>query len=330
MKEEDIRKRETFNQYLKLVEKDVEKFFDFNALVDIKCPACGKDDFIYEFEKLRFKFVSCKNCSTLFVNPRPSFETLKEFYLNSPSTSFWVNKFFKPVADVRRKEIFKPRAEYISKIINNNEQEWIIGDIGAGFGLFLEELRKIQPDNRYIAIEPSVEMANICNTKELEVISKCLEEIGNDIDLEFNLLTAFELFEHLFDPESFLRDACSLLKQGGYLFVTTLNSKGFDILLHWERSKGIAPPQHLNFFNPASIKYLLPKLNLEIVEITTPGKLDWDIVDGMITNENMECGRFWNLLAKEGSDKCKTELQEWISRNNLSSHMSILMRKSSS
>jgi SAM-dependent methyltransferase len=328
MKEEEIRKRDVFNKYLELVEKDVKDFFEFNSFIETNCPACGSSDFLFEFEKLSFKYVSCKKCSTLFANPRPPFKVLNEFYSTSTSTNFWVNEFFKPVAEMRRKKVFKPRAEYISKVIDKNKL-LVIGDIGAGFGLFIEELRKILPDNHYIAIEPSGEMADICIEKGLETKCICLEDI-NDLERDFDLLTAFELSEHLFQPVSFYRKAYSLLKPEGYLFLTTLNGKGFDIMLLREKSKSIAPPQHLNFFNPTSIKYLLERIGFEIVEISTPGMLDWDIVEGMIKNEGIKQGKFWDLLAKEGSEMCKKELQNWIAKNNLSSHMRILAKKSAS
>ena len=317
MKEDEIRKRGVFSKYLELVGKDVKDFFDFNSFVETNCPACRSFDFLFEFEKLGFRYVSCRKCYTLFVNPRPPFEVLKKFYSDSYSTNFWINNFFKPVADVRREKLFKPRAEYISKIIEK-DKELVIGDIGAGFGLF--------PDNHYVAIEPSAEMSDMCIEKGLETKCMCLE----DIDISkagFDLLAAFELTEHLYEPESFFKSAYTLLNPGGWLFLTTLNGQGFDIMLLGDESKSVAPPHHLNLLNPTSIKYLLEGIGFEIVEVSTPGMLDWDIVEGMIKNEGVRQGRFWEMLAKEGSGKCKMELQKWISENSLSSHMRVIARK---
>lgn len=323
MKEEDIRKRSVFNKYLELVKKDVKEFFDSKLFIEINCPACGSSNFNLEFEKLGFKYVSCNNCSTLFTNPRPSFEIIKKFYSDSPSTNFWINEFFRPVMEARREKIFKPRAKDVNKLFKGHQ---VIGDIGAGFGLFLEELRKISPDNQYIVIEPSLEMADICNDKGFEVKYKCIEDI-DDMDNMFDILTLFELTEHLVDPLLFFKKVCSLLKPGGILYLTTLNGKGFDILLLWEKSKSIAPPQHLNFFNPYSLNLLLERSGFEIIETTTPGKLDWNIVEGMIKEEDIKLDRFWNLLAAEDDKNIKKEFQDWISKNNLSSHMRVLARK---
>ena len=325
MKENDIRKREVMDKYCALVEKDSGIFFKTSEFVSVQCPACGCKDHSLEFKKSKFSYVSCMKCATLFANPRPKYEALREFYSASESASFWINDFFKPVANARREKIFRPRAEYASRILDGDKRR-IIGDIGAGFGLFLNELRRIMPDNRYIAIEPSVEMSGICHEQGLDVRGVTLEDIDEDAD-SFDLLTAFELMEHLFDPFSFSKKVYSLLRPKGYFFLTTLNGKGFDILLLWEKSRNIMPPHHLNFFNTKSIRILLEEAGFKIVELSTPGRLDWDIVEGMIRNEGLELGRFWDRLAYEGSDDCKKGLQDWISKSNLSSHMSVLARK---
>lgn len=324
MKEEDIRKRDTLKMYLRLVSEDVDRFFDVDDFVSVRCPACGSRSSRPQIRKSCFTYASCLKCGTLFANPRPPFRMLDDFYSNSSSTSYWVNEFFKPVAEARREKIFKPRAEHISGLLRRKKGN-VIGDIGAGFGLFLEEMRKIIPDNRYIAIEPSVEMAAICKGKSLEVKDKCLEDM-RCCDVKFDLLTAFELVEHLYDPRLFLKKAYDILKPGGYFYMTTLNGEGFDIILLWENSKSVTPPHHLNFFTVTSIRRLLSDIGFKVLEVSTPGKLDWDIVEGAI-KDGCKVGRFWELVSKVASDACKERFQEWISDNNLSSHMRVIARK---
>jgi len=247
------------------------------------------------------------------------------FYTDSPSTHFWVNDFFKPVAEIRREKIFRPRVDFITKRFGDQSLD-AIGDIGAGFGLFLEELKKVWPAKRLVAIEPSTEMAAICSGKGLEVIPKAVEDVIEGKQ-SFDLLTAFELFEHLHEPGRFLKTALELLKPGGYLLLTTLSGHGFDIQTLWERSKSVQPPHHLNFFNPGSMELLLRRCGYEVIEISTPGKLDWDIVEGMILQEGVRPGRFWELFAKNGAPQAKAALQDWITQNNLSSHLRAVARR---
>lgn len=326
MKEEDIRKRDVFNKYLELMAKDIELFFvNASDFIQIKCPACESQNHTHEFEKTGFSYVTCNDCLTLFVNPRPPFKKLMEFYTNSQSTSYFVNEFFKPVAEVRREKIFKPRVDYLVERFKGIDAR-VIGDVGAGFGIFLQELKKMWPEKRLIAIEPSEEMVEICRSKKLEVIASAVEDVQSYND-SFDLLTAFELFEHLHNPELFLRKVNQLLKKGGCFFFTTLNGLGFDIQILWEKSKSVSPPHHLNFFNLKSAEILLNKCGFKVIEASTPGKLDWDIVEGMMLNEKIQTQRFWKLLAEHGMQDAKEKFQAWISENNFSSHMRILAQK---
>ncbi len=325
MKESQIRNRKTFNRYLALVAEDVKRFFSYSSFVKSRCPACARKRQTVQFSKSGFTYVTCNACATLFVNPRPTPAMLEAFYARSPSSRYWVHSFFKPVAEARRKKIFAPRAEFIARTISR-KNKGIAGDIGAGFGLFLEELRKRTQYSRFIAIEPSVEMAAICRRKKLEVIPSCFEDIPQSA-ASFDLLTAFELTEHLFAPEKFFKKAYALLKPGGSFVLTTLNGNGFDILALWEKSKSLTPPHHLNFFNPASLCNLLEKIGFTITDLSTPGKLDWNIVEGMIRDEHLRTNKFFEFLAACGSSECKDEFQKWISTHALSSHMCVCAQK---
>lgn len=326
MKEKEIRKREVLNRYLELLEKDANKMYaDKRAFVSIACPACGSSGGKNEFEKTGFNYVLCDKCGTLFANPRPKLDALKKFYGDSESWVYFANEFYKPVLEARQEKIFRPLAQYVAANIPVPKQG-TVGDIGSGYGLFLEELSRIWLDTNIIAIEPSPDMVRICEGKGLKVIPAAIEEVTG-WDGKFDLLTAFELFEHLFDPAKFLEKAYDLLSQNGYLYITTLNGEGFDIQVLWEKAKSICPPLHLNFFNPASMRVLFEKKGFELVKVSTPGELDWDIVDGRFKEENVSPGRFWELVSKKGSHEAKEKLQSWIKENGFSSHMRVLARK---
>ncbi len=326
MKESEIRSRETHKRYLELVRADSEKIFQDKAtFVHFPCPACAGRDLKKLFVKDKFEYVQCESCATVFNDPRPRFGDIQKLYRESESTKFWVNEFFMPFMEARREKIFKPRAEYIASRFPQL-LEARVGDVGAGFGLFLEELRRIWNRARLCAIEPSEDMAAICKSKGLEVIESMVEDVGPQ-EAAFDLLTSFELMEHLYDPLSFLQTIHRLLNKGGLFFFTTLNGLGFDIQVLWEKSRSIAPPHHLNFFNPASASILLQRAGFEVLEVSTPGRLDWDIVETAASTEGVEVGKFFETLQRFGSDQAKKEFQEWISRFSFSSHMQIVARK---
>lgn len=331
MKEEDIRKRDRLARYLELVREDCARSFgDGIGLSPVACPACESLDAGFEFAKDGFEYATCRSCETLYARTRPSFDRLKSFYAESAATTYWINEFFAPVADARREKVFRPRAEYVVSTFGQ-DPKWVIGDIGAGFGLFSQELRNLWPLSRYIAIEPSLEQADRCRNAGLDVLSSSLEEVAvlGSHDGRFDLLTAFELIEHLHDPRVFLRAVQRLLKPGGWLLMTTLNGQGFDIQLLWERSHSIYPPCHINFFNPVSMTRLISSVGFDVKDVSTPGQLDWSIVEGMMEREGVSPGRFWDVLAKKVSPASKHDLQSWLQRHLLSSHMRVLARRSS-
>lgn len=326
MKEQDIRNHDAFARYLELIREDIAHYFpDPREFRFVACPACGGQMHTPEFTKLGFRYVSCERCGTLFVNPRPTADMLKVFYLDSPSSRYWIEGFFLPVSEARREKIFRPRAKYVAERLSHLS-EGTVGDVGAGFGLFLEELSKLWPTSHMVAIEPSSEMAQICRSKGLDVAQTTIEELEG-YDGRFHLLTAFELLEHLYEPRAMVEKALRLLRPGGYFLATTLNGKGFDIQVLWEHSKSVFPPHHLNFFNPRSLAGLCEDVGLLVEEVSTPGQLDWDIVEGAIMKDDVDAGRFWSLLASDGDEAAKSAFQSWLSQHGLSSHMRIVARR---
>ena len=75
---------------------------------------------------------------------------------------------------------------------------------------------------------------------------------------------------------------------------------------------------HLNFCNPISIKEILRRSGFTPLEVSTPGKLDFDIL-----SNNSESLRdpFWKLLVENSTEDQKKDLQKIFSDVGLSSHM---------
>ena len=326
MKESDIRSRETHNRYLELVAIDAEALAQNTPAFEVvPCPACAGTAQRPAFRKAGFSYVECEGCETLYVSPRPSFAALIQLYENSPSTKYWVEEFFMPMVEPRREKIFRPRAAYVASRFPELATGRV-GDIGAGFGLFLEELRTTWPNADMMAIEPSTDMAAILRSRGISVLEQMLEDVAAG-DAHFDLLTAFELFEHLHRPDEFLARVYELLAPGGYLYLTTLNGQGFDIQLLWEKSKSVSPPHHLNFVNPRSMRTLLERVGFEVVEVVTPGELDWDIVEGGWRADESDPGRLFRTVASHGTPEAKRALQHWIRDNGFSSHLRAVARR---
>ena len=331
MKEEDIRPKKLFAEYLSLAEQDVRTYFRDGPLYFISCPACGSQSSEFRFRKLGFDYEICTDCKTLFTNPRPAAEAFNEYYTDSPSVRFWATNFYRETEAKRRKHIIKPKAamveSIISKYITEFRNQSCILDIGAGYGIFCEELQKLLPTSvQVIAVEPATALQEVCREKGILVIPKFLENI-KDIDLPFgrkNVIAAisFELLEHLHNPDSFIENCRGVLGEGGILILTTLNWNGFDLQVLQEKSNSIHPPHHINFFTTESIQILLNRHGFEVLEVTTPGKLDVDIASKQISDINIPFIR--EIL--NGDDVVKSKFQTFLQESKLSSHMMVIAK----
>jgi len=323
MKENEIRPQNIFDEYLKLAEQDVTTYFGNASLVRIDCPACGRRG-RFSFFKKGFHYEECPKCLTLFVNPRPEREAFDRYYTDAPSTKYWATNFYKETESARRESLWKPKARLIKEKVEKYSQGGAILDIGGGYGIFAEEIGKISRAD-IIVIEPSLHLAQVCRKKGLAVIEKFLEELSDEmIPRSGRNFVSFELFEHLYDPAAFLLALKGLMQKGDLFIFTTLSSTGVDIQVLWENSKSVSPPHHLNFFNPKSVLLLLNRLDFNVLEITTPGKLDINIMEN---NLGLIKDRFWINYLKTASEQEKERMQAFISENFLSSHMMVVCSK---
>jgi 2-polyprenyl-3-methyl-5-hydroxy-6-metoxy-1,4-benzoquinol methylase len=253
---------------------------------------------------------------------------ISDFYKVSESSRFWAEHFYPETADARREKIFKPRAEVINDLLRNINipSPKSLVDVGAGYGIFLDEIRKHGLFDDVIAVEPNKDLAKCCRDKNIVVIEDNVEDIS-DGQLKVSVVCSFEVFEHLFDTDEFILSMKKLLKPGGILLFTTLTFSGFDLLVLKEKSKSISPPHHINFLTIEGIRHLLKRCGLEEVLIETPGKLDVDIVKNMYDEiPDLELPDFVEYLLKNRNALSHKEFQEFLQNNNLSSHVRVIAR----
>lgn len=328
MKEENIRPKHLMEEHEKLRDRDIAKLLSRqNEFVKVPCPACESADYKEEFEKKGFNFVRCKNCETLFISPRPTFEMLEDFYEKSESIKFWSDKIYAESEGIRRDQIFVPRAKRVGEICQKFGATGTIMDVGAGFGNFLEEVGKLKVFKKLIAVEPSPDLAAVCRKKGQEVIEQVIEKINTDEKVD--VIVNFELIEHLFRPKDFIQACAKLLTGGGLFIVTTPNIKGFDLLTLGKLSGNITGPNHINYFHPKSLSILLENCGFEVVEVLTPGKLDAELVRKKILNGEFDASDY-PFLSEILIGKWETageKFQNFLAENQLSSHMWIVARK---
>jgi 2-polyprenyl-3-methyl-5-hydroxy-6-metoxy-1,4-benzoquinol methylase len=331
MKESEIRPRELFNQYLELARKDIDRLFsDHSQFVTVACPGCGSRSCEQALVKLTFRYMLCSECGSLYLSPRPTAEMYETYYQGAKSVKFWSSHFFKETAEARRQAIFKPRArlvaEWLKKIETPSQSNRLFVDIGSGYAIFLQEVQRLGLFAKIMGIEPEANLAQVGRDQGFTILEKKLEAI-DDGEIGADFATAFEVLEHVFSPQDFLRAARRILRPGGILMFTTLTVSGFDIQVLWEHSKSIYPPHHINLLSTLGMRELVRRSGLELVDLSTPGELDVDIVKNIKReNPEMQLPRFIASII-DAPDNVRAQFQDFLKANELSSHIRVILTR---
>ncbi|MEM6533231.1 MAG: class I SAM-dependent methyltransferase [Myxococcota bacterium] len=298
-----------------------------HRFVDVACPACGHRPSAPWDSKDGFQFVQCSACSTIYMNPRPNQDLLLEFYRQSLNYAEWNRTIFPATEKARMEKIIRPRA---ARLVDASRRLGVTGgtvlEIGAAYGTFGLAIEEIGYFDRYVAVEPTSDLAQTCRNRGFETHECAIEELNLE-DERIDVVAAFEVIEHLFDPECFVSAAIRIMRPGGLLILSCPNSDALGPLT----LKACDPTfnhEHLNYFTPSSLSRLLKGHGLEIEETHTPGQLDVELLAS--TLEQSESGGdhgFWRRLFAQASQDDLDRLQGLIAKVGLSSHMWIIARK---
>jgi SAM-dependent methyltransferase len=321
-----IRPKALQDQYSELLLSEIRSFFHDPRTAElkqeiavwVKCPACDADDSKLYLSKDGLQLHICGQCGLVFMNPRPSENAMIEFFSQSKAIGIY-SEMVDMTKAARTELIFNPLAEFI---VQNFEGGRLL-EVGCGSGLLLDALAKKNIGWSLKGIEPSGRAVEICRSKGLDVFHGGLEEF--DEAATYDLIVFWAVFDHFFDPYSIVKKAYALLKRGGSILIGSMNIEGFDSMVLGEDNEAFSPPERQNFFGETSMGAMLKRSGFKSVRVKTTGKLDVDIIKN-----------YWVAGGKNGRTPflerlvlgtASTAFQEFLMKNNLSGHMTIIATK---
>jgi SAM-dependent methyltransferase len=127
-------------------------------------------------------------------------------------------------------------------------------DIGCGAGAFLDQLKMTAPSVRRCGHELNPEMRPVLEGNGHEFMSEPLARLEPG---SFDVITAFQILEHVENPLEMLRDIYDLVRPGGGLFVTTPNQAG--PIQNFTESLTEIPPHHVSRWSPGALQLAIEK-----------------------------------------------------------------------
>ena len=297
-----------------------------DRFVGSPCPVCSESRATPTWKKSGLTYVECAGCQTVYMRPRPSPELLSEYYSSSQNYEYWNNVVFPASEAARRAKIFRPRAERVAEISERyGNPGGTLLDVGAGYGTFCEEVVALGGFARVIALEPEPQLAETCRSKGLEVVEAPVEQAELD---PADVITSFEVIEHLFSPRDLIQRCAGLLQPGGLLVLTCPNVRGFDIVVMREGASAV-DAEHLNYMHPGSLGKLLDDVGFDVVESSTPGRLDAELVRKRVLAGDFDLTRqpFLQQVLIDEWDRLGSAFQDFLASNELSSNMWLVGRR---
>jgi 2-polyprenyl-3-methyl-5-hydroxy-6-metoxy-1,4-benzoquinol methylase len=294
--------------------------------VAVTCPACGQAHGSRAFEKYGFAFRRCDDCSTIYMSPRPSEVVMADYYANSENYAYWAKYIFPASEATRREKIHKPWLQRVLEYCDAFDvARGTLLEVGPGFGTFAAVANAAGAFSRVVAVEPTPELAQACRERGVEVINKRIEELCGEVG-RADVVVAFEVIEHLYEPRRFLENIFPLIAPGGLLIVSCPNGLGFDIAMLGAGALAV-DAEHVNLFNPASLTFLMQKCGFEVLKVHTPGRLDAEFVHEAALKGEIVLDPFLQRVLVDEWDEHGWPFQQFIAQQGLSSHMWLAARR---
>jgi len=319
MKINDIRPKSIMKGARKAYLEDVEFYKSQIESFQLRnCPGCQWVECDLFCEKDGFKFDRCPACWTIFMNPGPSISVVSKLYEISKTYEYWAKYVYPQSAEQRYTQLSQPRAAYIMSALEHNAiASKSILEIGAGTGDVIRELAHLIPGVRAYAVEPNPDMWVNYEHSKVNLLKVPLEEI-NETQNKFSVIYAFEVLEHLLNPELLFQKSSSLLTTGGLLILSTPNSASIEDTSMKNTSNTI-DIEHISVVTPLAIHSLANRHSFKVVKIDTPGKFDLELMSSKF--------RFTLLKFFFKRKETPAKIQDFISKYGFSSHMKIVLER---
>lgn len=136
-------------------------------------------------------------------------------------------------------------------------------DVGCGAGDFMTVATAA--GYQVEGIDISEASAEICRSRGLD--ARAANFLTYEFATQFDLITMWDVVEHLREPASFFRRARVLLRGGGYLFAKIPSFGDLSVRLanFWPRTAGtlLGAPSHVQYFDRDSLTALLERTGFQ-------------------------------------------------------------------
>jgi 2-polyprenyl-3-methyl-5-hydroxy-6-metoxy-1,4-benzoquinol methylase len=228
------------------------------------CPVCGAMESRPEFKKHSIEYVCCLKCETRYTTQIPA--QLDDIYNDAAYRPYTLGDTDEQHYQYRRERFGRERVGILERYCGDLTDKFIL-DVGCGNGYFLSVA--MEKCRHCFGTEFSEKLRDFTQRKTgLTVYNRRLEELPA---LGFDIITLFDVIEHIPDPLPFMRAIDRILRPGGSILIFTPNFDSFSIRVMREYSSIAVPTEHIVLYTLPSLHFLADKLGYTVVYEETQG-----------------------------------------------------------
>jgi SAM-dependent methyltransferase len=206
------------------------------------------------------QIVQCNNCGHVYANPRWLGSELLELYEAVEDETYVTER-------LGREKTFAKHLRAIEKITGPGSGRHLL-DVGAYVGVFVEVACK--QGWQAIGVEPSDWATSNALAREIPVFQGTLEAPELE-GRQFDVITLWDVIEHVDDPSAELAKCYELLKPGGMIAIHTMDVNSLTASLMGQRWPWLMD-MHVHYFSRKSMRLFLEKNHFEIIWEGTQGR----------------------------------------------------------
>jgi len=233
--------------------------------MESKCPICSipgspflqANDYNRRISEKVFSYHRCPSCGLIYLVNVP--EDLGKYY---PASYYAIPKDRESLLENSAQEQYK--LEIVQQFINKGR----LLEIGPAWGTFACLAKQSGFDVDVIEMD-----TKCCDFIQNKLGIKAIQSNNIVATLEgfsgYDVITLWQVVEHLSDPCETLKTAAEKLLPGGILVVSTPNPEAFQFKIMGARWPHVDAPRHLNLIPKEVLVDFLKRYDLELIMETT-------------------------------------------------------------
>jgi len=299
---------------------------DRSGWVTVGCPCCAGAPPQPAFEVLGFAYVECSTCGSLYAPHRPGEAALRDWYRLSSPARFLRDRLLATTSEARFEKIISPRAQWVlDGIAEYVPSARRLVDVSCNGRLLVDTVVTGAPALEAVAAGVAADL-EAPSSPRVTVRPSSLADLSACGPAD--LVMAVDAFDRAADFAGLLAAVRATLRPNGVLFATLPVASGFEVQSLWERSPTVSPPDRLNLPTITGLIRLLDGHGWELLELSTPGMFDVDIVRRtMAEHPGVEWPRVLRTLIGDADVSSRQLFTEYLQARRLTSFARLVARR---